>query len=100
MEPYHPLRRFARQVRRALKWVWDLPNVKFIFFVLFAVLFAIVPREYYASRSFLLFIVIIVPFIIYVAVLGSTVESDTEEWVSGHRRTLRHDDDEKGDNDA
>lgn len=98
MEPYHPLRRFARQIRRALKWVWDLPNVKFIIFILFAVLFAIVPHEYYARRSTLLFFVIVVPFILFVALLGGTVESDTEEWVSGHRRTIRHDDD--GDDDA
>lgn len=93
METYHPVRRMLRKVRRGILWVLGLPNVKLMLFLLFAILFATVPPEFYQRKSTLLFFLLVAPFIVYVLYLAFSTAGETTEYIAGHRRSRRHDHD-------
>jgi hypothetical protein len=70
--------------------------VKLALFFLVVTLLVIVPKEYYQRRSFLVFLVVIVPTIAYIIYVGISTADETDEYIAGHRRTkiTSHEDDD------
>jgi len=96
LEAFHPVKRAMRKVGRGFRWLLDLPNMKLYFFLAFAIIFSIVPVEFYQNRSVLLFFIIVVPFIIYVIYLGYSTSSDADD---EYALKNKKDDDEEGEDD-